>query len=112
MKGTHMNDKYILDASGNPVPEPDLMKWAEWFEQNRDQRKIALDEFTVGDVPVRVSTVFLGLDLSWGREPPLLWETMVFGGALNEDQARCGGSKEQAMAQHATMVARARQGAK
>jgi len=100
-------EKYILDATGKPVPEPNLMKWAEWFEHNRDVRRVASDEFAVNGVAVRVSTVFLGIDHAWSG-PPLLWETMVFGGPLNEEQDRCGGSREQAQAMHAAMVARAR----
>lgn len=33
---------------------------------------------------VRISTVFLGLDHNWGSGRPLLFETMIFGGPLNE----------------------------
>lgn len=41
---------------------------------------------TVGDA--EVSTVFLVIDHQWGNGPPLLWETMIFGGVHNEDQWR------------------------
>jgi hypothetical protein len=57
-----------------------------------------------------VSTVFLGLDYSFehhGRGP-ILWETMVFGGPLDEEMDRCGGTREQAEAMHAAMVERVR----
>ena len=66
----------ILHAilNGHLVEITDWQTWAEWFE-NTD-RHVALD--TVGDV--RVSTVFLGLDHSFGGGPPLWFETMVFGG--------------------------------
>lgn len=47
--------KYTLDENGNPVVEPDLMKWAQWMETA--QRHVA-DE-TIGEA--RISTVFLGL---------------------------------------------------
>jgi hypothetical protein len=56
--------------------------------------------------PSRISTVFLGLDHNWGRKPPVLWETMVFGGKLDRTQNRCSGSWEQAEAMHADMVGR------
>lgn len=38
----------------------------------------------------RVSTVFLGLDHRFGGEgPPILFETMIFGGKLDQYQERC-----------------------
>jgi hypothetical protein len=85
--------RYVLDADGNPVPEPDLFKWATWFERTyRDgSRQVARDELEDGHW---VSTVFLGLDHSVGRllgndEPPQLYETMVFNdyGSLDTDWA-------------------------
>jgi hypothetical protein len=68
-----VNDKYVLDSDGNPVREPSLLKWALWFEHA--DRQVALDVFAQGH---RVSTVFLGLNHSFGSGPPVLWETMVF----------------------------------
>lgn len=72
-----MRDKYILDDNEQPVEEPDLLKWADWFETaNR-----CLAETTIDGV--RVSTVFLGIDHNFARDPdpvPVLWETMIFGG--------------------------------
>lgn len=62
---------YILDGK-LAIPVPDLMQWALWFE--RADRRVGLDE--IG--PFRVSTIFLGLDHSFGRGPPLIFETMVF----------------------------------
>lgn len=39
--------------------------------------------------PARVSTVFLGSDMSFGLNPyPVLWETMVFVGMRDVDQVR------------------------
>jgi hypothetical protein len=93
-------DKYILDDNGNPQPEPDLMKWAMWFETAN--RRVA--ETVIGKT--RVSTVFLGLDHSFSSPSPVLWETMVFGGTLDQEQNRCSGSKEQAEAMHQDMVDR------
>jgi hypothetical protein len=68
---------YILDDQGNPIPEPDLRRWEEWFAcfENR-----ALKHDTVSR-SARVSTVFVGLDYNfWRKGPPLLWETMILGG--------------------------------
>lgn len=77
---------YVLDDEGNPVPEPDALKWAKWFERD-DRRVVAQDEVAkavhtpVGDVELTlsISTVFLGLDHRFrGDGPPVLWESMVF----------------------------------
>ena len=97
-----MSDKYILDGK-TPVREPDLLKWGTWFESAN--RQVAED--MIGDV--HISTVFLGLDHSFGRGPPLLFETMIFGGAHDGYQERCS-TWEQAEAMHAEAVAKARSG--
>jgi hypothetical protein len=75
-----MTDKYILDGK-TPVPCDDVLEWAKLFGTERH----------VGETDVngaRVSTVFLGLDHSFGKGPPLLFETMIFGGEHNEYQER------------------------
>ncbi len=64
---------YILDGH-QVVPEPDLLKWAKWFE-DINNRRVAWTEIPGG----YVSTVFLGLDHNFsGNGPPLVFETMVF----------------------------------
>jgi hypothetical protein len=68
-----MSDHYILKGH-EPVEEPDLLRWGKWF--GTADRHVALS--IQGDV--RVSTVFLGLDYSFGDGPPLLFETMAFVG--------------------------------
>ena len=93
-----MSDKYILDSHGNPVPEKDTLKWAEWF--GKRDRHLALDKLPNG---VRVSTVFLGLDHSFGDGPPVLWETMIFGG-LNDQYQQRYSSREDAVAGHKRAV--------
>jgi hypothetical protein len=50
--------------------------------------------------------VFLGLDHNWGKGPPILWETMCFGGEMDDEMARCSGSREQAEAMHERMVSK------
>jgi hypothetical protein len=97
--------RYILNEKGQPRPEPDLLTWAHWMESN--SLRVASDAIN----EVRVSTVFLGLDYSWNLGPPILWETMVFGGEMNQAQTRCAGSREQAEAMHAEMVEKVKAGA-
>lgn len=68
-----MESKYILDADGNPVPEPDVIAWANWFE--KADYRVASSRCNDGTI---VSTVFLGLDHNFMGGEPLLWETMTF----------------------------------
>ena len=69
-----LKDKEIIEAN--------LMDWALWFETA--DRHVAKDE--VGEV--RISTVFLGLDHSFLGGSPLFFETMVFGGKLDQEMER------------------------
>lgn len=72
VKFSRSNGRYILRGK-DPVEEPDLMKWAEWFE-NIDNHRVAQTEVA----GMWVSTVFLGLDPQHGTGEPLLFETMCF----------------------------------
>lgn len=97
-----MSDRFILNEAGEPIPCENLHEWGRWFET--ENRIVARDVF----LDCRVSTVFLGLDHSFGKGPPILWETMVFGGEMNQEQDRCSGSREQAEAMHKRMVEKVR----
>lgn len=75
----NIHDNYILDDEGEPVVEPDLLGWARWFEQSSN-RVVLQDRRGC----VRISTVFLGLDHNFSLTgPPVLWETLIFEGALD-----------------------------
>jgi len=99
--------EYVLDEHGNPMPERDTLAWAEWFGTH--DRTVALTEFAWG----AVSTVFLGIDHNFCPQPmrspltykPILWETMVFGGHLDQEQVRYN-SREKALEGHRAMVKR------
>lgn len=94
---------YVLDDQHRPVPCDDIQEWARRM-QNRDH----VGSDYVGDV--WISTVFLGYDASAGTlRRPLLFETMVFGGALNQEMERYF-SWEEALEGHARMVSRVAQG--
>ena len=74
---------YILDDNGKPVIEHDLVKWAKWHCTHRP----GVARETIGDSDI--STVFLAFDHNYsGVGPPLLWETMVFGGRLDIGRAK------------------------
>lgn len=60
-----------------------LLEWGIMFEK-ASERTVA--KTTFGDVTV--STVFLGIDHSFGDGPPLLFETMIFGGEFDDDLRR------------------------
>lgn len=95
---------YILNEKGIPEACPSLKRWGRWF-QTAD-RKIARTD--IGET--FVSTVFLGLDHNFtGDGPAILWETMVFRNGEGGLMKRCAGSREQAEAMHAEVVAIVRQ---
>ena len=56
--------------------EVEFLEWAMWFEHNRERCQVGLDKFGA----FCVSTVFLGLNHQYGDGPPLIFETMIFGG--------------------------------
>jgi hypothetical protein len=73
---------YVLDAD-NRVHRAPLLEWAEWFETATNR---VIGQTHVGRV--YVSTVFLGIDHSFGVGRPVLFETMVFGGPMDGEQWR------------------------
>lgn len=89
-----MTGKYILDENGNPELCDDLMRWALWFE--RADRTLGRHKHN----GVEVSTVFLGLD-----HGGCLYQTMVFGGKLDQEQERYV-TKAEAAKGHIDMVKR------
>ena len=90
---------YILDDLGHAQPCPDLLRWGRFMEQPNAR--------TLGDTDVdgvRVSTVFLGLDHNYsGKGPPVLWETMIFGGEHDGWQWRYT-SREDAEVGHQAVI--------
>jgi hypothetical protein len=99
---------YILDENNNPVLEPDLLKWADWFETSGDKRTV---EFTkIGD-NIAVSTVFLSIDHSFGGPVPILYETLCFQSRDSQDIIELDGftnryaTREEALIGHHEIVA-------
>ena len=94
-----MLDMYILKGK-KPIKEPDLMKWAKWFEKS--ERFVAKTEIK----GITISTIFLGLDHNYfGNEVPILFETMVFGGELDQEEERYS-TWDEAVKGHDEMVKR------
>jgi hypothetical protein len=92
-----MTDYYVLDDAGQPVPEPDLLRWGRWFETH--EPRVAHDLV----VNAWVSTVFLGRDQSLGEGKPVLWETIIVGGHHDRYRDRYT-SHADALAGHARAV--------
>jgi len=106
---------YLLDADGNPQPCDDLLAWCRWYERaSKDRSRVVAadkDEGPDGG-EILISTVFLGLDHNFDASgPPVLWETMVFGGALDGETVRYA-SRAAALAGHQTMSALVREALK
>src|SRR3972149_4247748 len=80
----NMDNRYfILDENHRPVPASHE-EWSCWFEDA--DRTVSHDTVSWD---VYVSTVFLGINHRFGDDgPPLLFETMIFGGEHDGWQAR------------------------
>lgn len=101
---------YILNKDKEVIPAP-LREWASFFEEGN--RVVAKSEAEAirpdgSKYTVEVSTVFLGLDHRYdGEGPPIVFETMVFGGELDQDMERCS-TWVQAKKMHTRMCIRVR----
>lgn len=75
---------YILQPDHSVVACDDLMVWARTFETTFRN----VNQSYIGDV--KISTVFLGVDHNYCADgPPLVFETMIFGGQYDQYQERC-----------------------
>lgn len=83
------------DRYGIPI---DLQTWAELLHQQGYDR-LASTRFKLGTHEIHVSTVWLGLDHSFNGGPPLIFETMIFGGEHDQYQERYS-TEEEALAGH------------
>jgi hypothetical protein len=94
---------YILDHERRPVRVDDALTWGRWLQEVEDNH-VAHEE--IGDT--RVSTIFLGLDHRHsGNGPPMLFETMIFGGMLDGTRWRYS-TWDDAETGHAMAVKKAR----
>lgn len=93
---------YFVLKDKVPVPETDPEKWVAAFMGNR---QVAFHE----EGGVQISTVFLGINHRRGEGPPLLFETLVFGGPRDGEIERYS-TWDEAEAGHARMVERVRKG--
>ena len=69
-------------------------KWVESADRVVSHTQIA---------DIEVSTVFIGIDHQFYNGPPLLFETMVFGGDLDQTCRRCS-TWDEAVEQHESIL--------
>lgn len=111
-----MTDDYAsryFDPDGNPIT---MHEWAA-ARESKDEDSTWAREHLVTKIAqgidgdgITVSTVWLGLDHQWDPSgPPLIFETMIFGGVFNEEQWRYS-TREEAHAGHAEAVRHAKAG--
>lgn len=96
-----MLSKYWKLEGKKVVECKDVLEWGKFFEN--ENRFINSTEILEG--AIRVSTVFLGIDHSFSPLPhaPLIFETMVFGGSMDQKMDRYSTYKK-AEAGHQKMV--------
>jgi len=92
---------YILDNNHKLVTSTGIES-SKWMEENPKRKTVGYDKLKdINGDDVRVSTVFLGLDHSWnGSKPPILWETMIFGGQNDQAYQERYSSYEDALEGH------------
>ncbi len=120
-----MSDLYY-DLDGRPITRDE---WGELYRQKDEARRASprgestpendptrigseyVDESVDEGERVWVSTVWMGLDHNYFHpgDPPIIFETMVFGGSHDQWQDRYS-TREQAAAGHARVVAARREG--
>jgi hypothetical protein len=93
-----MSRYYILEGR-IPVQCDDVLEWGKWY---RTAERVVAQE-SVGEAII--STVFLGFDHGWGDLKPIVFQTMVFGGLLDQEHERYY-TWEEAEAGHKKMVER------
>lgn len=89
-----------FNRQGQPIP---MSVWAMLVE-NRMDTIVQQDVIDTDDGPVRVSTIWMGLDMSFVGTIPLIFETMIFGGEFDLYQERYA-TEEAALAGHDQAVA-------
>jgi hypothetical protein len=99
---------YVL-VGHTPVRSRSLMEWAKAIDERyATQQKLGVDPWRVAETTIGeayISTVFIAIDHNFFHAgPPILFETMIFGGEHDEYQARCS-TWEEAEKMHADTVA-------
>jgi hypothetical protein len=76
----HRGRAHYFDRQTNPIS---FRRWVELHGGLGPEELKVVKQETVGDL-LFVSTVFLGIDMSWFG-PPMIFETMVFAAPLDDE---------------------------
>ena len=89
---------YYTLVGKTSIAASSALEWGRWFQEaDRVVKRTKIGE-------ANVSTVFLGLDHQFGDGPPLLFETLIFGGERDGDMWRYS-TWDEAEAGHDKVVA-------
>jgi hypothetical protein len=92
------------DPEGNPIT---IEEWALLYEKRGSDPDTSWWQKSTylgsGKRGVHVSTVWLGMNHQWGDGPPLIYESMVFGGPMDQEMWRYA-TKEEAWEHHDVIV--------
>lgn len=69
--------RYVLDAQGEPRPEPNFSRWLCWCRQARQTLRIAADLLEGDHHVYEVMTLFLCYDRAPEQGVPLLYRTSI-----------------------------------
>lgn len=94
----------MIDYYGPDGVPMTMSEWAAARSRDDDSLWHKYRQVTDTDT-AQVSTVWLGLDHSFDEGPPLIFESLVFGGALDQEMDRYSTWRE-AQNGHAAMVER------
>lgn len=73
----------VWDLDGQPVPVANHDEWIAAMGRQEQARRsgavvVGRSTFYRAGVRLWIATDWLGIDMNWGKTPPVLWETMVF----------------------------------
>jgi hypothetical protein len=91
---------WVLNEQHIAVPTDDIHEWGRMWDDESKARRVAADDVN----GYWVSTMFMGMDLSFGDSQPLLFETMVFGASMDENYVDRYETWDQAVIGHAKAV--------
>ncbi len=88
-----------FDRRGEPISQ------GEWVQAVAIQsnKLVAMTEISDG---TRISTTWQGLDMSQGKGPPLIFQTIAYRGSKEESDLELHATETDAVAGHARMVAK------
>jgi hypothetical protein len=103
-----LDRNYILMPDHSVRVASNIIEWSIWFEHSED--RIVKQETVWGPFGSQhVSTVFLGLDHRFGDDgPPLIFETMIFGGPIDQEYQTRTATWDEALADHQLALLEAR----